>query len=100
MQGPREGSYLMPGNQLSEETHMLTKQETLLGRGTWAENPGEQLFCHLACSLRFYGDGINFWIVFGQLFCLRVLPDGTHVAQPRWIPARVLGGGGTCGISF
>ena len=33
-QGPRMGSCLTLGNELSEETHVLTKQETLLGRGT------------------------------------------------------------------
>ena len=31
------GSCLTLGNELSEETHMLTKQETLLGRDTQAE---------------------------------------------------------------
>ena len=25
-------------NELSEETHVLTKQETLLGKGTWVES--------------------------------------------------------------
>ena len=29
------GSCLTLGNELSEETHVLTKQEILLGRGTW-----------------------------------------------------------------
>ena len=32
--GPRVGSCLTLRNELFEETHMLTKQETLLGRGT------------------------------------------------------------------
>ena len=32
-QGPRVGSCLTVGNELSEQTHMLTKQKTLLGRG-------------------------------------------------------------------
>ena len=36
-QGPRVDSCLTLGNELSKETHVLTKQETLLGRGTWAE---------------------------------------------------------------
>ena len=31
-QGPKLGSCLMLGNELSEETHLLTKQETLLGK--------------------------------------------------------------------
>ena len=31
------GSCLTHGNKLSEETHKLIKQETLLGRGAWVE---------------------------------------------------------------
>ena len=37
-QGPVMGSCLMLGNELSEETHVLTKQATLLGRGARAES--------------------------------------------------------------
>ena len=37
-QGPKLGSYLTFGNELSEETHVLTKQETLLGKGTQVES--------------------------------------------------------------
>ena len=49
---------------------MLTKQEILLGKGTRVESsrvrePGEQL-CYIACSLRFYGHGISFWVAFSQ----------------------------------
>ena len=33
-QGPRVGFCLTLRNELSEETHVLTKQETSLGRGT------------------------------------------------------------------
>ena len=36
-QGPKLGSCLTLGNELSEETHVLTKQETLLGKGTQVE---------------------------------------------------------------
>ena len=32
------GSYLTLRNELSEETHVLTKKESLLGRGTQAES--------------------------------------------------------------
>ena len=51
---------------------MLTKQEILLGKGTWVRavgegNPGE-LLCHVARSLGVYGDGISFQVVFGQSF--------------------------------
>ena len=49
---------------------MLTKQEILLGKGTWVESsrmrePGG-LLCHVTLSLGFYDDGISLWIVFGQ----------------------------------
>ena len=37
-QGPRVGSCLTLRNELSEKTHMLTKQETLLGRGAQVES--------------------------------------------------------------
>ena len=37
-QGPRVDSYLTLGNELSEETYMLTKQETLLGKGSREES--------------------------------------------------------------
>ena len=34
------GSCLTLGNELSEETHVLTKQEILLGKGTWVRAGG------------------------------------------------------------
>ena len=37
-QGWREDSCLTLRNELFEETHVLTKQETLLGRGSWLES--------------------------------------------------------------
>ena len=37
-QGPRVGSCLTLRNELSKETQVLTKQETLLGKGAWAES--------------------------------------------------------------
>ena len=37
-QGPKLGSFLTLGNELSEEIHVLTKQEILLGKGTWVES--------------------------------------------------------------
>ena len=63
-------------------------------------NPGGPL-CHVARSLRVYGDGISFRVVFSQWFWLRVLPGSGRIAQPRWMPERrILGGGQTCGVSF
>ena len=37
-QGPKPGSCLILGNELSEETHLLTKPEILLGKGTQVES--------------------------------------------------------------
>ena len=37
-QGPKLGSCLTLRNELSEETHVLTKQEILLGKGTRVES--------------------------------------------------------------
>ena len=37
-QGPKLGSCLTFGNELSEEIHVLTKQEILLGKGTRVES--------------------------------------------------------------
>ena len=37
-QGPKLGSCLTLGSELSEETHVLTKQETLLGKGARVES--------------------------------------------------------------
>ena len=36
--GPETGLLSTLGNELSEETHVLTKQEILLGKGTWVES--------------------------------------------------------------
>ena len=63
------GSCLTLRNELPKEIHMLTKQETLLGRDARGEssrvrNPGG-LLCHVA---QFYGDGISFRVVFSQSF--------------------------------
>ena len=71
-QGPRVGSCLALGNELSKQTHMLTDEETLLGKGTWAESnrvrsPGEMLG-HVAGGLGFYGQEVSFWVVSGQSF--------------------------------
>ena len=84
---------------------MLTKQETLLERGTRAESrrvwEPRGLPCHVARSLGFYGDWISFQVFSGQSLRLRVLPGGAHIAQPGWMPTRrILGGGRTRGISF
>ena len=51
-------SFLTFRNELSKEIHVLTKQETLLGRDSWAESRREgnpELLCFLAHSPGFYG---------------------------------------------
>ena len=71
-QGLKPGSCLTLGNELSEETHVLTKQEILLGKGTWVESSRgrEPRRTALPCGSQsqFYGDGISFQVVFGQSF--------------------------------
>ena len=53
-QGPRVGSYLALGIELSEETHMLTKPETFLGRAVLVESSRlrEPRRIALPCSLQ------------------------------------------------
>ena len=45
----------------------------------------------MAHSLGFFGDVTSFQVFSGQSFGLRVLPGGAGIAQPRWIPAMILG---------
>ena len=90
---------------MSEETHKLTKLETLLGRGARVESSRvrepRRTALPRGSQSRVYGDGASFRVVFGQSFGLRVLPSGTCIAQPRWMPVRrILGGGQTQGVSF
>ena len=52
---------------------MLTKQETLLGRGTQVESsrargPKRTALSRGSQSRGFYGNGISFWVVSGQSF--------------------------------
>ena len=99
-QGPKLGSCLTLGNELLEETHVLTKQEISLGKDTWVESRRVREPRRTALH-GFYGDGISFRVVFSQSFWLRVLPGGTRLVQPRWmLERRILGGGWTCGVSF
>ena len=70
--GPKLGSCLTLGNEVSEETHVLTNQEILLGQGAWAESSRvrepRRTCCHMACRLGFYGDGISFRVVLSQSY--------------------------------
>ena len=71
-QDMKGGTCLTLSSELSEEMHGLTKQETVLGKGTQVKSsrvrdPGEPL-CHVTCSPRLYGDGVSFLVVSGQSF--------------------------------
>ena len=70
-QDRRACSYLTGGHELSEQTHVLTEQETLLGRGTQAEQEGKGprgLLCHVAPCLGIHGGGVSFRVVSGSSF--------------------------------
>ena len=57
---------------MSEETHVLTKQQILLGKDTRAESRRVREPRRAALPrgprLEFYGDGISFLVVSDQLF--------------------------------
>ena len=95
--GPARGLLSNPGNELPEETYMLTKQR-LIGKAAWEESSSgrepRELLGTWPCSLRFCGNGVHFWVVSAQSSCSpRVLLGGTGLSQSRWIPApRILGG--------
>ena len=103
--GPQSGLLSNTQNELSEETHLLTKQEILLGKGPRVESsrvrkPRRTALpvstTAVARSLGFYGDGISFLVVFSQSSD----SESFLVVQPRWMPARIQGGGRICGASF
>ena len=67
------GSCLTLGSELSEETHVLTKRETLSGRGARVEGsrvgkPRRTDLPRDSHSDRSSYDGISFWVVSGQSF--------------------------------
>ena len=65
---PEMGCYLTLGNELSEETHVLTKQEILLGKGAWVESSRvREPRTTALVAAQFYGDRISFPVVFSQL---------------------------------
>ena len=102
--GPKLGSCLPLGNELSEETHVLTKQEILLGKGTWVDSRRVREPRRTALPHGSQSRGLWWWdyfrVVFSLSFWLRVLPGDACLVQPRWMPERILGGGRTCGVSF
>ena len=67
------------------------------GRKHWGKETQEDCFATWLTISGFMLMGL----VSRLSFWLRVLPGGTHIAQPRWMPARrIQGGGQTRGVSF
>ena len=103
--GPRSG--LLSNTQkwiLRGDTH-ADKARNFIGKGHPGgeqEGKGTQEDCSATrLAVGFYGDGIRFQAVFSQSFWLRVLPGGTCLVKPRWMPVRrIPGSGRTCGVSF
>ena len=63
-------------NELSEETHVLTKQKTLLGRGAGVESRRVELLYHMAHCLRFYAKRvISLGVVAGQSCLAHIWSD-------------------------
>ena len=88
---------------------MLTKQEILLAKGTWAESSGVRETRRTGLPHGSQPRGVLAMGLASELslashlvvILLRVLPGGARLVQPRWMPARrILGGGRTCGVSF
>ena len=63
--GPKGGSCLTLGNETSQETLVLKKQEILLGRGAWVESTRVREPRSIA---RPCGNGVSFQVVSGQSF--------------------------------
>ena len=86
-------------NELSKETHGLTKQEILLGRGTQVESSRVREPT-LLTVLGFMVMGLVSRLSLARLLT-QSPSSGTCLLQPRWMPVRrILGGGQTYGVSF
>ena len=96
--GPESGLLSNTWKWILPSRHMCWERKRLYWKGVpgWRAgglgNP-RGLLCHMAGSLRFYGDKMSFQVVSGQSLWLRVHPGGARIAPPRWIPERrILGG--------
>ena len=71
-QGLKLGSCLTLRNELSEESHVLTEQEILLGNGTRVERgrvrEPRRTTLPRGSQSQVYGEGISFQLVFSQSF--------------------------------
>ena len=99
-QGPKLGSCLTLGNELSEETYVLTKQEILLGKGTRVEGSrvrkprraalprGSQ--CTGGVSFKPFPNSSGWWRLISSVFFIRICchktthADGYYGAWPGW----------------
>ena len=86
------GACVTLGNELSRETHVLTKQETVLVRGTWVESrkvrgPRRSALPR-AFHLRFHGAGVS----------LRT--QGALLSQEGFQQGGFWEVGRICGVSF
>ena len=91
----RASLHLSLRNYLSKERHLLTRQETLLGRDAWVESRRIRRLRRTAL-LTVSGFTVTGWVsrlsLANHLACLifsltGVLPGGAGICQPRWIPA-------------
>ena len=98
-QGLKLGSCLTLGNKLSKETHVLTKQDILLGKGTQVESRRTQKNSSatwLTVS-GFMMMGLVSWLSLAH----HSNSESFLVMQLRWMPARrILGAGRTCFVSY
>lgn len=71
---------------------MLTEASDFIEKGGEQEDedPRRAALPHWL-SLRLYGNGIRYRLPLAN-HAAQVLLDGTHFAQPRWIPAREISG--------
>lgn len=93
----------MHPNRVSQEAHVLTKAKDFTGKGTGGKEKQQgkaaQEHCSaVACSLRFYGNGVSFQVVSGQssslAHSLTQCPSWWYAyLSARWVPQqRILGG--------
>ena len=73
-QGPSLGSWLTLRNELAQESHCRQSKKDFYwegapGRGAAGRGTSGDRLCHEARSLRFFGNGVSFRVVSGQLPC-------------------------------
>ena len=104
-QGPKLGCCLTLRSELSEETHVLTKQEILLGKGTQVESSRVREPRRTALPRGSQCRVLWWWDLFPgglwSIILIQSLSWWRTQAQPRWMLARgILGSGRTRSVSF